>query len=175
MRPMRQSTSVSRRSARDQKRRPIVSPDRSGDARETGTAGDGTSADMRRLHRRKRFPKSALVFDGKAQRRLIIHRKFLPVDSTFRSRMWEKAIVSTESTVHTHTLTKIYDRGPRSRGATRIRAASLPSWNLLNYNIGRTTCSYTFCLQILESVCRFFFVREEENILRGIYNYCIIQ
>jgi len=60
-RPSRRNTSVSRRSARDRKRRPIVFPDRSGDAKGTGTAGDGTSADMRHLRRRKGCPRSALV------------------------------------------------------------------------------------------------------------------
>jgi len=50
-RPSQRNTSVSRRSARDRKRRPIVFPDRSGDARGTGTAGDDTSADTRRLRR----------------------------------------------------------------------------------------------------------------------------
>jgi len=50
------------------------------------------------------------------------HRKFLPADSTFRSRTREKAIVSTESTVRAQKFTTAIADVETSRGTTRIRA-----------------------------------------------------
>jgi len=50
------------------------------------------------------------------------HRKFLPADSTFRSRTREKAIVSTESTVPAQKFTTAIADAESSRGTTRTRA-----------------------------------------------------
>lgn len=55
----RRSTSGSRQSVRDQKRRPIACPVKSGDANGTDTVGDGTSADTRHPRRCRGSRRSA--------------------------------------------------------------------------------------------------------------------
>lgn len=72
-------------------------------------------------------PRVFFAFAGKARRSLIVHRKFLPANSTFRYRTREKAIVSTENTVRAQKFTTAdCDRRGGSVKRRYSNSASLP-------------------------------------------------
>lgn len=92
------------------------------------------------------------AFAGKARRRLIVHRKFLSADSTFRSRTREKAVVSTVCVQKFTTANRDRQSGDVKRhhsNSYHVFVSSSGIWKLLNYNIGQAARSHTLCLLIL--------------------------